>query len=153
MDDTGKDQDTEALGVDGEELKQKLSAEDLARRACFSRNLVRFRQEADLSQAALATVAQIGVATISRAENSHTLPRTDHVARIAQALGRPVSDFFLESPPPMPESRRGPVRFRFVGPVDADLAARAIAEIERVNIEHHRRVQAYKARSRQGKKL
>lgn len=129
------------------------SEEDQQRRAVFARNLKHFREEADLSQVELAGMARLGLSTISRAENARNMPNVSGIARIAEALGRPVQDFLMKDPPPMPDARRGPVRFRFIGPLDPDLAAQAIQEIERVNIEHHRRVQAAKLKSRQGKKL
>ena len=58
----------------------------------FGRNLSTARREGGMTQGQLAAQIFMDRAALSRLENSHRLPRLDHVVRMADAVGVQVRD-------------------------------------------------------------
>lgn len=83
----------------------------------FARNLASFRAAEGMTQQDLAEAASISVASVYRYEAGRGLPERSALLRFGEIFGRPVEDFFKDTPPPRDPSRRQPfaVRFKIVG--------------------------------------
>ena len=60
------------------------------------------REASGMTQAELATIAEIGRVTEVRIENGDQSPRYETLLAIARALRRPVTDFLTDEPVPFP---------------------------------------------------
>ena len=63
----------------------------------FAANLLRLRKERNMTQEALADAAELATAHIGYFEQYRNAPTIDTAAKIAQALGVPLSELFTES--------------------------------------------------------
>lgn len=64
-------------------------------------NLVRFRDEVELSQQEASDLSGVPVGNLTRYETGKSFPDPIVLRRLAEAYGRPLDDFFLEDPPPV----------------------------------------------------
>ena len=72
--------------------RPRVEAVALAGRQSIGARIRRFREEAKLTQEALAEAAGIGRVTLVRIENGEHSPRYETLVSLAQALGRPMGE-------------------------------------------------------------
>jgi transcriptional regulator with XRE-family HTH domain len=106
------------------------------------KNLVRFREEAEMSQADAAETAGIALDNLRRYENgtTATVPYTV-IAALAKAYGHAMEDFSNGDPPPAKLEER-PVFFLRTRPgavVDADTFRELQAIVEKANKDARRK--------------
>lgn len=80
----------------------------------FARNLIKFRENAGLTQQALAEAIGIAAGSVHRYESGKGLPEREALLRLCAIFHRPVDDFFSAEPPP-PKERLFGVRFKTWG--------------------------------------
>lgn len=111
------------------------SAAVTAHRELIRRNLERFREELGLSQIELARLSGVSLNSLRRYERGETMPQLDALVLLAPALGRDVTDFHLEEPPPPKEHLRPAfvLSVRGDAEVPPDMYERLAATVEDFN--------------------
>lgn len=100
-------------------------------------NLVRFREELDLSQEAVATRAGVSVDSLRRYEQGRGVDALT-LKLLADAVGHAVDHFFMPDPPPS-DPTLVPAFIMRVAPgvqVDTDLCDRVRTFLDEMNKEH-----------------
>lgn len=112
-------------------------------------NLVRFREEAGLSQQAAADAVGLGVDMIRKMESGTRGVSAFQLKRFADTYGHLVDHFFLEEPPPHDPALMPAFALKTLSKnVDADLLKSAEEFLAKLNREHLERVRAIKQQKR-----
>ncbi|MGN6107078.1 MAG: helix-turn-helix domain-containing protein [Kofleriaceae bacterium] len=77
------------------------------------KNLILFREQANLSQAQLADLSGVPMANLGRYERGDNAVPASTLGALSHVFGRSVADFYQENPPPPPpEDDLPPVFYR-----------------------------------------
>jgi transcriptional regulator with XRE-family HTH domain len=109
------------------------------------RNLKKFREERKLSQAQLGDLTGFPANTLATWEQGHREPRSANLAVIADALGRSMDDFFMETPPPPRDVAAKAFALKVVGEdVDEQLRQKGERMVRELNQAHLENIEAKK---------
>lgn len=107
----------------------------------IQRNLLAFMKERGLTTPELHFLSGIPVGTLQKYMNGQRTPKVAPLNALAEALGRPAGDFYLESPPPGKAYKKPAFGLRILDEsVDADLLKRAQGAMDELNMAHAAKV-------------
>lgn len=66
---------------------------------CIGTKIKEIRKKKQISQEKLAELVSMNLRSINRIENQHNLPTLETLAKIAEVLGVPITDFFEGTAP------------------------------------------------------